>query len=306
MFSSFLILLLPALGAAASCNSYEFAADVSFASCADLHHLNASLHWSYAPKAGTLRMAFRAARAADGWVAWGINPAGDKMPGTEAVVAFRHSNGSMVGYATPLDGYSPAMLPAEVSFPVYNLAAEYVKGEMIIFATLGVWNSSNVTHLWQVGSTVVGDVPQKHETFGDNLMSELAQKWHSPPGSPRGLAGTVFGALEHHLAVNLAAAERCFDVEEAEIQEARRKLLARSSRHRSSRRLPSLLEELVKLKLQPSLDLKLDSPRLYSPIGLAATVFSAEWILVECTRCVSNNWYQSEVLNLCGDSEGLK
>lgn len=155
-----------------SCSSYTFSTDESFASCVDLPYLNASLHWTYAPKPGTLRAAFRASQARDGWVAWGINPtAAAKMVGTQALVAFYHSNGSMIAYTTSIDSYAPAMSPGELSLPVYNLQADYVNEEMIIFATLGVWNNTEVNHVWQVGSKVTEDLPQRHETSGENLKS---------------------------------------------------------------------------------------------------------------------------------------
>ncbi|XP_020571637.1 cytochrome b561 and DOMON domain-containing protein At5g48750-like [Phalaenopsis equestris] len=167
-----LLSFLPSLFAATdSCSSYTFSTDESFDSCIDLPYLNAALHWTYAPKPGTLRAAFRASHASDGWVAWGINPIASKMIGTQALVAFRHSNGSLIAYPTSIDSYAPDMSPGELALPVYNLQADYVDEEMIIYVTLGVWNSSDVNHVWQVGSNVVKDRPQKHKIFGENLKS---------------------------------------------------------------------------------------------------------------------------------------
>ncbi|KAI0502376.1 hypothetical protein KFK09_017325 [Dendrobium nobile] len=166
-----LLSFLPSLYADDSCSSYTFSTDETFASCIDLPHLNAALHWTYAPKPGTLRVAFRASQVRHGWVAWGINPIAMKMVGTQALVAFRHSNGSMISYGTSIDSYAPLMSPGELTLPIYNLLAEYVNNETIIYATLGLWNTSELNVVWQVGDKVEKDLPQRHEISGENLKS---------------------------------------------------------------------------------------------------------------------------------------
>ncbi|NP_001148749.2 uncharacterized protein LOC100282365 precursor [Zea mays] len=173
---------------AAPCSSHTFSGTTGgqnpYASCADLPRLGATLHYNYTAATNTVAVAFRApqAKGDDGWVAWGINPSGRAgMVGTQAVVAFQRSDGSLVAYPTLLDSYAPSMAPAapgDLAFPVSDVAAEYVDGkEMVLYATLalpagnGQQGSSKFTHVWQQGTAVVNDVPAAHPTTGDNILS---------------------------------------------------------------------------------------------------------------------------------------
>lgn len=82
------------------------------------------------------------------------------------------TTGSMIAYPTQLDSYAPSMAPEDLSFPVSDVAAEYVKNEMIIYATLKLpGGSTKFNHVWQEGSSVANDVPQAHSTSGDNIES---------------------------------------------------------------------------------------------------------------------------------------
>jgi hypothetical protein len=170
---------------AAPCSSQTFSGTGGggqrpYASCADLPRLGATLHYNYTAATNTVAVAFRApqAKGDDGWVAWGINPSGRTgMVGTQAVVAFQHSNGSLVAYPTVLDSYAPSMAPAapkDLAFPVSDVAAEYADGkEMVVYATLALpaGKGSKFTHVWQQGTAVVNDVPAAHPTTGDNILS---------------------------------------------------------------------------------------------------------------------------------------
>lgn len=78
----------------------------------------------------------------------------------------------MIAYPTQLDSYAPSMAPEDLSFPVSDMAAEYVKNEMIIYATLKLpGGSTKFNHVWQEGSSVANDVPQAHSTSGGNIES---------------------------------------------------------------------------------------------------------------------------------------
>ncbi|EER99174.1 cytochrome b561 and DOMON domain-containing protein At5g47530 [Sorghum bicolor] len=169
---------------AAPCSSQTFSGtggeQQSYASCADLPRLGATLHYNYTAATNTVAVAFRApqGKGADGWVAWGINPSGRSgMVGTQAVVAFQSSNGSLVAYPTVLDSYAPSMAPAapgDLAFPVSGVAAEYADGkEMVVYATLALpaGKGSKFTNVWQQGAAVVNDVPAVHPTTGDNILS---------------------------------------------------------------------------------------------------------------------------------------
>ncbi|CAD6218531.1 unnamed protein product [Miscanthus lutarioriparius] len=177
--------LTRAAAKAAPCSSQTFSGTGGeqrlYASCADLPRLGATLHYNYTAATNTVAVAFRApqAKGDDGWVAWGINPSGRAgMVGTQAVVAFQHSNGSLVAYPTVLDSYAPPMAPAapeDLAFPVSDVAAEYADGkEMVVYATLALpagKQGSKFTHVWQQGTAVVNDVPAAHPTTGDNILS---------------------------------------------------------------------------------------------------------------------------------------
>ncbi|KAM0833498.1 hypothetical protein ACQ4PT_064226 [Festuca glaucescens] len=161
-----------------SCASHTFSSNKLYGSCAALPRLGTTLHYNYTAASNTVSVAFRAPSKGAGWVAWGLNPSGTGMVGTQAVVAFRHSNGSLVAYPTVLDSYAPSMAPAdaaELGFPVSDVAAEYAKKgeEMVVYATVALpaGKGSKFNHVWQQGSSVVIDVPAAHPTTGDNILS---------------------------------------------------------------------------------------------------------------------------------------
>lgn len=166
-----------AQSSSSSCASHTFSSNQLYGSCATLPRLGTTLHYNYTAAGNTVAVAFRAPSKGAGWVAWGLNPNGTGMVGTQAVVAFQHSNGSLVAYPTLLDSYAPSMAPAdaaELGFPVSDVAAEYVKKgkEMVVYATVALpGKGSEFNHVWQQGSSVVDDVPAAHPTAGDNILS---------------------------------------------------------------------------------------------------------------------------------------
>ncbi|KAF8043016.1 hypothetical protein BT93_A1377 [Corymbia citriodora subsp. variegata] len=159
---------------AGTCANHTFSSDRAFDSCTDLPVLGAHLHWTYDPATSSLHVAYRATQSPSGWIAWGINPTGTGMVGSQAIVALQNSDGTMKAYTTPIDSYSPAMGEKELSVKVSNVTAEYEGGEMAIFAVvgpLGNGTASGVNQVWQAGDSVVGGVPQAHATSGDNVKS---------------------------------------------------------------------------------------------------------------------------------------
>nr|GEY26815.1 cytochrome b561 and DOMON domain-containing protein At5g47530-like [Tanacetum cinerariifolium] len=72
------------------------------------------------------------------------------MAGSQALVAFQQSDGSMRAYTSPITGYSTQMAEGDLSFPVSDLLATYSNKEIIIYATLGLQNvSSTLNQVWQ-------------------------------------------------------------------------------------------------------------------------------------------------------------
>ncbi|KAF6145016.1 hypothetical protein GIB67_013367 [Kingdonia uniflora] len=172
-FSIFCILVSLFLPSSAqTCSNYTFPNNKVFNSCIDLPFLDAHLSWNYIPSTKKIDIAYRATQTVAGWVAWAINPTDIGMIGSQALVAFHGSNGTLMAYSTPISSYSPSMQPGDVSFPVSNLSAAYINQEMIIFGTVGpLRDGTNVNHAWQAGGSVSNDVPQIHSTSGPNVQS---------------------------------------------------------------------------------------------------------------------------------------
>ncbi|XP_024984585.1 cytochrome b561 and DOMON domain-containing protein At5g47530-like [Cynara cardunculus var. scolymus] len=159
---------------AQSCSNYAFKTNNKvFSACNDLPVLNSFLHYTYNPSSKTLKIAYRRTNIDPSkWVAWAINPTSKGMVGSQALVAFRQSNGKMRVYTSPVTGYSTQLPEGDLSFPVSELSAAYSDKEMIIFATLGLQNVSiiNLNQVWQDGG-VSGNAPMAHVTSGDNVKS---------------------------------------------------------------------------------------------------------------------------------------
>ncbi|XP_050247843.1 cytochrome b561 and DOMON domain-containing protein At4g17280-like [Quercus robur] len=151
---------------AQTCKSYTFSSNTVYASCQDLPVLNAFLHYNYSSTANTLDLAYRVTGAtATNWISWAINPNGQQMAGSQALVAFQNSSGAMRVFTSSVASTSIATLSeSALSFGVSNLNGSFVNGEMTIFATLTLSSGmTTVNQVWQVGP-VSGDNPQSHDT----------------------------------------------------------------------------------------------------------------------------------------------
>ncbi|KAL5987984.1 hypothetical protein ACLOJK_035747 [Asimina triloba] len=183
-FLCFLLSLF--LSSSAQCNSYTFRNNAVFRSCRSLSVLNAHLHWTYDASSGTINIAYRATQSTGRYIAWAINPSALRMQGSQALVAFQHSNGSMVAYPTPVNTMGPSMLPGTLSFAVSNVTGEYVNGDMIIFANVTLpGGRTTINQVWQEGP-VSSDVPSVHPTSGANLQSTATLDLLSGEGSTAG------------------------------------------------------------------------------------------------------------------------
>ncbi|XP_024988599.1 cytochrome b561 and DOMON domain-containing protein At5g47530-like [Cynara cardunculus var. scolymus] len=157
---------------AQTCSNYAFSTNRVFSACNDLPVLNSFLHYTYNPSSQTLSIAYRHTNVdSSRWVAWAINPTSQGMAGSQALVAFQQSDGSMRVYTSPITGYTTQLAEGDLSFPVSDLSATYSNNEIVIFATLGLQNgSSTMNQVWQEGQ-VSGNVPSVHATSGDNVRS---------------------------------------------------------------------------------------------------------------------------------------
>lgn len=171
IFTISIILSLFLVSSAKSCKNYTFASKQVFTSCSELPVLQANLHWNYIPETKSVHIAYRANQTPTGWVAWAINPTGTGMVGSQAIVAFRYSNGTVAVYTTPIDSYNPLMQPGNLSFLVSNVSATYANNEMMILAVVGpLVNGTTFNHAWQAGP-VSNENPQIHSTSGPNVES---------------------------------------------------------------------------------------------------------------------------------------
>lgn len=165
----------PAAHAAGACTAEKFSGNRVFAACADLPRLGASLHWSYDAASSSLSVAFLAAPpSSDGWVAWGLNPKGQGMDGTQALVAVPKGG----GYEVRTYSISGTALgnPGPIAYQTSGLAAEAGTGgdgRVRIFGTLKLQNGTGaeVNQVWQVGPYANGN-PQMHDMKGDNMNSK--------------------------------------------------------------------------------------------------------------------------------------
>lgn len=143
----------------------------SYSLCTSLPELTATLSWIYHAGNGSMDLAFRAKPGSpEGWVAWGINPSGGKMFGTQALIAIRDSNGTIA--CNTYNVNSTKVVPSPISFSATHLSSEYDNGLMTIFATVVLpSNKTMVKQVWQVGSKAKGLDPFPHVMIQANLNS---------------------------------------------------------------------------------------------------------------------------------------
>lgn len=170
-----LVVILACQASAQTCSTslQSTSGTKTFTSCNSLPTLSATLAWTYFPANGSIAIGFRATPAASaGWVAWGINPTAAAMVGTQALIAFKHSNGSSIVDTYNLKDTNPPS-PSSISIAVSDKSVIIESsGHITIFATLTLpSNKTTVNHVWQVGSAVKGLVPQAHALSAANTGS---------------------------------------------------------------------------------------------------------------------------------------
>ena len=167
--SLFMCLILSSY--AQTCARYAFSSNRVFTSCSDLPVLNSFLHYNY-DSSGKLEIAYRhTGITSSRWVAWAINPTSTGMVGSQALVAYQQTDGSMRVYTSPITQYQTQLAEGDLSFNVSELSATYANNEIIIFATLGLSNNgTTLNQVWQEGA-LSGNTPQMHATSGANVQS---------------------------------------------------------------------------------------------------------------------------------------
>uniref|UniRef100_A0A6V7QY25 AIR12 DOMON domain-containing protein n=1 Tax=Ananas comosus var. bracteatus TaxID=296719 RepID=A0A6V7QY25_ANACO len=150
------VLVLPSrvfagAGGGGGCAAARFSNGRAYASCVDLPHLAASLHWTYDAAAASLSVAFSAPPpSAEGRAA----PSGSRRT-TSPPTAHRR---------------------VPIAFQPSDLAAEDAAeggGAVRFYAKLKLpEGTETVSHVWQVGPAVVDGVPAKHAFAPDNLAAK--------------------------------------------------------------------------------------------------------------------------------------
>lgn len=168
-------LLLISAADSQGCTSQKFTNNRLYANCSDLPVLSSYLHWSYNASNSSLSIAFVAHPPnSDSWVGWGINPAGTGMAGSQALVAVKQSEGAFTVKTYNLIS-TKSIMPANLSFDVWDKSAEYSNGTVTIFASVKVpKNAEKVNHIWQVGPGVnkTNGFLLVHDFKPDNLASK--------------------------------------------------------------------------------------------------------------------------------------
>ncbi|CAN8232647.1 unnamed protein product [Cochlearia groenlandica] len=172
LFAVWTTLLVLTVNAQSNCDTHRFSNNIAFTDCSPLPSLGSFLHWTFTEQNNTVSIAYRhPGTSSSSWVAWGINPSGQQMIGTQAIVAYTNSSGQFIFHTTPVTGYATQLQPGNLSFPVTGVSATQVNGEVTIFATLELpANLVATNQVWQVGPVTNG-VPSSHPMGGDNGRS---------------------------------------------------------------------------------------------------------------------------------------
>ncbi|KAH0674823.1 hypothetical protein KY290_025254 [Solanum tuberosum] len=171
LFSSILLTLFT-FSYGQNCSTHQFTNNNLFSTCNPLPVLNSFLHWTYHPDNHTVDLAYRHGGVTESsWVAWALNLDGTGMAGCQSLIAFRNSSGQIHAYTSPIAGYGTTLTEGALSFGVPRISAEFVRSEMIIFATLELpINRTSFTQVWQNGQ-VSEQALRVHQTSGDNMRS---------------------------------------------------------------------------------------------------------------------------------------
>ncbi|XP_061370930.1 auxin-induced in root cultures protein 12 [Gastrolobium bilobum] len=174
IFISIFISLFSPSHSAVTCASQKLPSNRTYANCTDLPTLGATLHFTYNATNSSLTVAYAASPPkSDGWVAWGINPTGGGMVGTQALMAFK-PNGTVVVQPFNLTSYKKIDPVKNLSLETWDIAAEEAGGVITIFAGVKLpEKADNFSHVWQVGPVNAG-VPSVHEFKTENLQSRAS------------------------------------------------------------------------------------------------------------------------------------
>ncbi|KAH7576419.1 hypothetical protein ACOSP7_003302 [Xanthoceras sorbifolium] len=184
--SFWFLLISPAVSL--TCNSQTLKNKKKFDKCLDLPALDSYLHYSYNATNSSLSIAFLAPPAKpEGWIAWAINPTGEGMIGSQALLAFK-SNNKVVVKTLDVASYS-SISESKLSFETWDLSGEATSnGNLVIYGSMKVEEKAEkLNQVWQVGGEVTDGKPKKHEFQPENMKAKdtlvLGNVIASPPSS---------------------------------------------------------------------------------------------------------------------------
>ncbi|KAI3932840.1 hypothetical protein MKX01_031822 [Papaver californicum] len=169
------LLLQSQISNSLTCSSQKLSKNKLYKQCSDLPKLDSYLHWTYDSSNSSLDIAFIAPPAKpDGWIAWAINPTSTGMAGSQTLVAYKQSDGSMTVKTYNISSYQDVAL-GKIGFQVSKMEAEYVDGVIKMYASIVLPESYGkvVNHVWQVGPSLKNEngVLNVHAFAADNLNS---------------------------------------------------------------------------------------------------------------------------------------
>lgn len=172
LFINFVAALFAPSSAQQTCGNQAFTNNKIYSTCRDLPVLNSFLHWNYDSSTNTVDLAFRhTSTSSSQWVSWALNPSGQRMAGSQCLVAFQNSTKGIEAYTSPIGSGTPSLQPGRLSFQVPNISASLEGNQWTIFATLQLTNDLLSTNqVWQEGP-MNGDNPEAHSMSGDNTRS---------------------------------------------------------------------------------------------------------------------------------------
>ncbi|KAH7547776.1 hypothetical protein ACOSQ2_033343 [Xanthoceras sorbifolium] len=170
---SFFLLLLVSPAVSLTCTSQTLKNKEKFDKCLDLPVLDSYLHYSYNATNSSLSIAFVAPPAKpQGWIAWAINPTGQGMIGSQALLAFKSDN-KVVVKTLDVSSFS-SISESKLSFETWDLSGEATSnGNLVIYGSMKVEEKAEMLNqVWQVGSEVEDGMPLKHGFQPENMKSK--------------------------------------------------------------------------------------------------------------------------------------
>lgn len=101
------------------------------------------------------------------------------MEGSQALVAYLTSNGSVHAYTSSVESYMTRLSEGKLSFEVPRVSGSHVNGEMTIFARLQLGSivGSGATQVWMIGPMESDGVPGAHFPLRGNSRPVMRLKF---------------------------------------------------------------------------------------------------------------------------------